>query len=357
MSPALRPLAALVLLACAAAGPPRAQTVTAAATVSPSRVAVGGRVAYTLSLRGMAGRALAAPPVSGGLRLVQPRPTSDVMTQINGRVEREVTWTFEAVRPGPARIGPVRVPVGAGQVLTVAASTVQVRPASAAPSAPQGALPGPAEQSDLFARVELRREAAVVGQQVVAEVVLYFSPRLQPHQTMVAGAWDAPGFWREELDVVETVPHPVTLGGRAYEAVTLRRLALFPTRAGRLTLPPMRFTVDLLRVDPFDPFAPFFSPVSSGFEEREVEAPAVALDVSPLPAGAPAGFGGAVGRFTLTAAPVQTAVAAGDPVQVRLTISGTGNVATLDAPALRPPVGVDAFRPRSEADVDRTGRE
>ena len=189
-------------------------------------------------------------------------------------------------------------------------------------------------------------------------MTLYFDSSLQPRQTTASGSWDAPGFWREELDVASTVPRPVTVGGRAYEAVTLRRLALFPTRSGTLTLPPMAFAVDLIRIDPFgsDPFGGFFQPFQSGFDERDVSTPGVTLDVSALPSGAPAGFGGAVGTFTMTASPTQATVAAGDPVQLRVAISGTGNVATLEAPRLATPPGLDAFRPRDEADIDRSGR-
>ena len=356
-------LAATLLLAHAATAQP-----SASVRVSPTTVRVGERVAYTLTLRDAPGRAVPTPAASGGLRAVQQRPTSEVTTQVNGRLVREVTWSYIAFREGPARIGPLRIDLGGGRVLSAAEASVRVEAAAARPARPPpaatapGAAPGPGtapgERPDLFARIELSRGAAVVGQQVVADGVLYVSPDLQPRQTIVTGGWDAPGFWREELDVASTVPHPVLLGGRPYEAVTLRRIALFPTRTGRLVLPPMRFAVDFLRLDPFesnDPFAPFFSPFSSGFDERDVETPEAVLAVSALPPGAPRGFGGAVGQFTMSAEPVPAAVAEGDPVQVRITLAGTGNVATLGAPVLRAPPGLDAFRPRDDARIDRSG--
>ncbi len=234
--------------------------------------------------------------------------------------------------------------------------TAQAAPSTSAPAPSQA----PGERRDLFARVELSEARPVVGQQVVANVVLYFDPKIQPRQTLVTGSWDAPGFWREELDVASTVPHGVTVGGRAFEAVTLRRVALFPTRDGRLELPPMTFSVDFLSLSPFatdpnDPFAPFFQPFSGGLDQADVSTPSVTLDVSALPAGAPAGFSGAVGQYTMAAEPVARTAQAGDPVQLTVTISGTGNLATLAAPALRTPPGADAFPPRDDSDIDRTG--
>lgn len=350
-------LAACALGASSGAIPASAQSIAASARVAPTVVRVGERVAYTLTVRGATVASLAAPPATGGLRPTQQLPTSDVQTQVNGQTRREITWTYEATHVGPARVGPYRASVGGGRVLEVAAASVRVD-GGAVISTPGTVIAAPGERSDLFARLELSRTSAVVGQQVVADVVLYFLPSLQPRQTMVTGSWDAPGFWREEMDLASTVPRPVTVGGRAYEAVTLRRLGLFPTRAGRLELPPMQFSVDLVRFDAYDdPFGGFFRPFSSGYEQRDVATPAASVDVASLPAGAPAGFGGAVGQFAMSAAPVARAVAAGDPVQIRVSVAGTGNVATLDAPALRPPPGVDAFRPRDEATVDRSGSE
>ncbi len=347
--------AALALVLCAAAhAQPRAT-----ARVSPTRLGVGGQVAYTLTIEGATGGSFAAPPTTGGLRPTQNRPTSDVVTQVNGQTERELTWTYTAVRPGPARIGPFRFDAN-GRTMAVAAASVtvtaQAAPSTSAPAPSQA----PGERRDLFARVELSEARAVVGQQVVADVVLYFDPKIQPRQTLVTGSWDAPGFWREELEVASTVPHGVTLGGRAYEAVTLRRVALFPTRDGRLELPPMTFSVDFLSLSPFspdpnDPFAPFFQPFSGGLDQADVSTPAVTLDVSALPAGAPAGFSGAVGQYTMAAAPVARTAQAGEPVQLAVTITGTGNLATLAAPALRTPPGADAFPPRDDSDIDRTG--
>ena len=49
------------------------------------------------------------------------------------------------------------------------------------------------------------------------------------------------------------------------------------------------------------------------------------LIIKPLPGGAPADFGGAVGQFTLTSKVVPTTVAVGEPVTWTLELGGTGN--------------------------------
>ena len=175
---------------------------------------------------------------------------------------------------GTSQIGRLYVRVGGRSVsIDPVTVTVQRGPPATADPAPNAA----GGRSDLFARAEPSRETAYVGQQVLVDYTLYFDPSVQPRQTTPVGTWDAAGFWREEMDVPATYPHAVTLGGEPYEAVTIRRLALFPTRAGTLELAPMAFSVDLLRSFGTDPFGPFFSPFSSRYDEEEVTAPATTV--------------------------------------------------------------------------------
>ena len=94
-TPLARPwlLAAALLIGTAASAQP-----SASVRVAPTTVRVGERVAYTLTLRDAPGRAVPTPAASGGLRAVQQRPTSEVTTQTNGRLVREVTCSYFAFR-------------------------------------------------------------------------------------------------------------------------------------------------------------------------------------------------------------------------------------------------------------------
>ncbi|MDT0632402.1 BatD family protein [Rubrivirga sp. S365] len=342
-------LALVVLWALAAAG---AAAQSASAVVSDRAVRVGEPFTYTLTLQGGAGDDVRAPIATGALRLVSDQPTLDVTTMVGGQTQRRVAWLYEGTRPGTGRVGGLRVTVG-GRRLTVDPVAVTVNGRAPPARAPSGV---PGVGSELFVRAEPSRETAVVGQQVVVDYVLYFEPHVQPRQTAPIGTWDAAGFWREELDVPSAYPRTVSLGGRTYEAVTIRRVALFPTRAGTLELSPMEFSVDLLRTDRRignDPFAPFFSPFSQRYTEETVTAPAAQVAVRELPPGAPPSFDGAVGQFTLRSSADRHAVAAGEPVEVQVTISGTGNLATLGAPALDVPPNADVYGPEEDREAMR----
>ena len=101
--------------------------------------------------------------------------------------------------------------------------------------------------------------------------------------------------------------------------------------------------------DPFsDPF--FANPFSQFGERREVEIKSdpVALEVKPLPTGAPPGFSGAIGNFTMTTDAKPKSVQVGDPITVTSTITGRGNFDRVGAPVIEDERGWHKYPPSSK---------
>ena len=344
-----------LLLALVTSGVAWGQSATS--TISDRTIRVGETVTFTVTMRGGAARRVGPPLASGALRLASQAPILDNTITFNGETERTVAWAYVGTREGTGRIGRFRAQVGGRSVAASGFSvTVQQAPAGSASGA--GSRVPAMGDRELVVRAEPSRRTAVVGQQVVVDYVLYFEPQVQPRQTAPVGTWDAPGAWREEMELSTAYPRPARLDGRALEAVTIRRIALFPTRSGTLELAPMEFSVDLLRTDRSfsnNPLAPFFSPFRQRVEDREVTAPGVSIEVNDLPPGAPPSFRGAVGDFSLSSRVGDGAVEAGQAVDLSVTIRGDGNLATLEAPALEVPPGVDVYDPAADQELFRSG--
>src|SRR6266850_1441862 len=81
----------------------------------------------------------------------------------------------------------------------------------------------------------------------------------------------------------------------------------------------------------------------------------VTVVVDPLPPGTPAGFQGAVGDYRLALHVDSLTVRAGDPVTVRATIRGTGNIATVRDPEIRGRGATRQYVVGSSTKVDRSG--
>lgn len=358
----------LILLAAVIAGasPVAAQQPVVRAEVESRSVPPDGIVNYAVIVAGEGTALVPTPdaPPTVGLALVDPYPTTQSdLTIVNGEARQSVVfrWAFRPVRSGRAVIGPTRVRVGNRTVRTESID-VEVEPGlSAQPppgNLPRASSPDPTASAtasdDVFVRATPSQTTAWQGEQVVVEYRLFFDPNLLFQDLTQVGSWDTDGFWREEL-TLDPDRHPalVTLGGRRYASLVIKRVALFATRSGELTV--SSFEVAGQAIAPAGAVAGGIVRLRDRVMDVKASAPALDLTIRPLPGGAPASFGGAVGSFRLDVSTGQTALQTGETTTVDVAVSGDGNLATLAAPAFDVPAEVELFPPRVETEVVRTG--
>lgn len=260
----------------------------------------------------------------------------------------------------PARAGDLEIPALAVTVKGIRHLTqpirVKVLPAGAgarAPAAPADPRGGTWSgwQRDLVLQVEVDRREVFLGEQVTASVWLLSPAGVADYQAFRPPALD--GLWVEELERPRQVQFRLReVNGVPTRAYLVQKIALFPTRAGDLEIGPYEIEVGL-RIGSPSLLAPF-----GGVQHATRRSAPVKLRVKPLPPGAPAGFAAVnVGVFKLEAAAAEAEVVAGQPVAVRVTASGEGNVRALALPALPPLDGARRFEPTaSEAVAVRSGR-
>ncbi len=134
------------------------------------------------------------------------------------------------------------------------------------------------------------------------------------------------------------------INGRNFNVVDFKTF-ISPTRTGVLVLGPAKLQANLLyrsegqgarSLFDSDVFGNFFTT----YEKRILTAnsQSFALNVLPLPEeGRPQDFSGAVGKFDFNAAISPSQVNVGDPITLRMTITGDGNLKAVTAPALNDP--------------------
>ncbi len=166
---------------------------------------------------------------------------------------------------------------------------------------------------DYFVEASVDQLDPFVGQQIRYQFRFYTAVLLTDviyEPSDFEGFWRVPGNPRAEQTVVNR-------DGRQYTVTTVETV-LFPTRSGEQTIEPARVLL----------------PETVFRAEQIVSASPIILQVRPLPDGAPEGFAGAVGRFTLEARLSQTSGVVGEPILLGLTVAGTGNVEALLSPRL-----------------------
>lgn len=329
------------------------------ASAEPTTVGVDGRVTLTLRVEGVSQTAVEtpAPPSTRNLVLQQRTPsTKEELSFEGGQAQRSVTyeWTYQPLRAGTARIEPATVDVQ-GEQYTTGEIRLRVMPPSQAPPPSGTGERDRAEAMDaaqlgdqsLFLRGRTSAKAAYESEQVTVEYRLFFRPDVRLRRSRMADAWDAPGFWREELDVpARPVPEQTTLNGRTYNTIVLKRVALFPTRPGTLQVNPLRIETEAQGAGPA---------VRGRYEALTLASDPLSVKVRPLPSGAPPAFEGAVGQFAVEARVSTDSVAVGEGREVAVRVRGTGNLPMVSAPRLETPAAVDVYGPEIETDLDREG--
>lgn len=315
----------LILLAGSVRGETRVD-----ATLEPLDLEVGGRAVLTITVEG--GGSIDGDPrwsLPEGLS-VRSAGESRNFTMVNGKFSQSTERRYVVT---PMRAGQFEFPAFdvrvSGRAYSFGPWTLSAA-AGRAPQAPDRSLPPgqPPRGQDPPVRVEMsiEPEQLVLGQQAILSIrflqrtdVTVYDARFIPPETE--------GFWKEELP---QVPRGIERRGAASYDVTEVRLALFPTRAGRLEISPARVRVQyrLARRDPFSLFG-----FSGPDREEEPASGGCAVVVKPLPQPAPPEFAGAVGSFSVRASLDPETGVQGEPVNWTVEIAGQGNVAALQGPA------------------------
>ena len=197
---------------------------------------------------------------------------------------------------------------------------------------------------DLFMRLTLSRSSVVVGEPVTATLKLY-------HRTNIAGFEDAHfpsfnGFWSQEIQAPQNIEFKrESLNDMIYNSAVLRSWTLIPQQAGDIKIDPAEL-ICLVNVRAPSSgnsiFDSFFQDEYRTIRKR-VSSGAATVHVSKLPDGAPASFGGGVGKFNISASVNRDSLQAHDAASLTVTISGNGNLSLLEAPKVSFPSDFEVY--------------
>lgn len=206
-------------------------------------------------------------------------------------------------------------------------------------------------KEDLMLRLELSKRSVYKGEPIRALLKLYSRVNLAGSEGAKMPAFN--GFWSQQIDI-EQGPFRETLNNKVYEVYNIAEYLLYPQQGGTLTIDPAELTVVAqVMVKSNRGFDPFFGGGHDVYNvRRALKTPEVKVQVKEFPAGAPASFSGAVGRYTMSHKLSSAEVAANSAVTLQLTISGSGNLSFISAPKLELPSSFELYDVKSEEKIE-----
>jgi hypothetical protein len=351
-------LSALVALTIASTGIAKASPAAVTQSIEPATIALSEASRLTIAASGAAASEI-TPPMVNGLEFVAVSQSQRVES-VNGVTTSTTSVTYQVI---PREAGVYTIPGAASGtppvVLTVnpdGGSSGSSRGVPAASRLPVSSGVTPAGRADMnadgsaFVRLRLAKHELYVGETIPVDI------EVGMRDGFVASLNGLPTLNGDEFtlnklssdpqrteDVIDGKPFTVLTWHSALSAVKPGTLSLTvetPLTVRMRTRPdPGSFGeagLDAFFNDPM--FQNFFS--ASTEKEITVASKPVNFTVLALPTrDQPADFSGAVGHFTVSSDLSDDRAAVGDPVTLRMRISGTGNFDRVSAPMLRDVAG------------------
>jgi hypothetical protein len=323
------------------------------ASLDSDTITLGQSATLSLTFEGGQSKNVPTPSVPG-LQITQ-NGTSQNVSFVNGAMSSAVTVTFSvtARQPGEFTIPALTADVNGQQLSTEPLKlTVLKADAPAADAIDSG-------NEIAFMKLSLPEKKVYVGQMLTAQLQVCLRDDVENFANFQFTSQPADGFTISKM--VQGQNQRAQIGNRIYTVIPLT-FALTAMKSGTLSLGP--FTASATIVVPSannqdgDPFMRQF--FNQG-EQKQVSLATETLTAESLPLptqNVPADFNGAVGDYQLAATVGPTNLAVGDPITVRVQISGRGALDTIQLPDQSALNDFKIFPPTSKIEIsDRLGLE
>ena len=338
--------------------------------VPPGNVIAGRNFSLTFRLSNGQANAPKPPELQGCDLLYGPSVSTMSSSQyINGQMlsstSVDYTYMYRATTPGKVTVPEVTINSG-GKSYTSSSVSIEILPPDRQTQSqsqqgqqqtppvsavdPTTHRPGNVSPNDLFVRVSFSKSHAMEQEAVMATIKVYTKYSITSFLVTQQPLFD--GFLSEELPVDLEV-NLENYNGQNYNTAVLKRLLLYPQKSGKLTVNSGKDDITIQQ----------FELVNMGFfttqrpVERQIttESNMASIEITSLPEPRPAGFDGAVGRFSVSTDLQPELLRTNEAAVYTYTIKGTGNIRYLKQPDIKFPSSIDRYTPKTDIDARIAG--
>ena len=342
------------------------------ASVDNTTVGLDDRFQVTFTFEGTDINSLSgfsAPDFNGFMVLSGPNQSTS-MQIINGAVSASLSYSFylQPRNLGKSTIGSASIKYK-GNIYKTAPLAINVEKGSSNPGSQQNnsqntsGISNDEIAKNVFVRATVDKQKAYMGEQVTVIYKLYTRLNIAS-QMSISKLPQYPGFWAEELETPNNISFTTeTYEGKKYRVGVLKKVALFPTQTGELSVTPFELDVPVQvqkKRRSNNAFDDFFNDPFFGIGQTidfTAKSNSLKINILPLPAdNVPDSFKGAVGNFAIDSQIDKDRTKTNEPVTLKITISGAGNISLLDMPELKLPAGFEKYEPKVNEEINRGQR-
>ena len=358
-----RPIGAVVFAALLALVPSAARAQMGSATVSASladsSVEAGQSTEYRIKVvNGILTQIPPAPEVNGLNISYPPHMDRTMLLDVDkGLQMRQVVTTTFTYRIDTTRAGQFTIP---GQQIELSGAALRTLPVTLTVlerGTTKKGLPGLWLASELI----IPKRSAYVGESIPVEyrtffgLVMRFAPDSEP--TLQGEGFSLQKFTHPQIDLqtvqgsqVHAAGYKTTIAGAKIGRCTVGPAEVQPVV--QVPWSPRQMFTDPNDYQILDEALPMVRAYYMPQKRVKLSSGTVEVEIKPLPPGKPAAFSGAIGEFKLEAEADPRKAQAGDPVTVRLVLSGRGNFDRIAAPVLSDDHGLRTYPATSKFKAD-----
>jgi len=283
------------------------------------------------------------PPSFDGFRVVGGPSQQVSQSWVNGRSSFNKAYSYYLLptQKGALVIKQASVEIN-GQIYKTNPIKINVTAAVEQPRDPND-VPQISSDDAIHLVAEISKGNPYVNEPITVVYKLFFSYNIGITNWRELNKPKYNDFWSQNIDIKQLVAEEGKYNGERYRFVVLRKTVLYPQKSGRLEIEPLSLDIDVqLPTNRRN----IFGQVQIVEDNKRVSAGSKTITVKPLPeAGKPADFSGAVGRFSFTAITSKTNLKNGESLDLKVAVSGTGNLKLFSLPKPIVPNSVEMYDP------------
>ena len=203
--------------------------------------------------------------------------------------------------------------------------------------------------NNLYLVADISKANPYLNEPITVVYKLYFSNNIGISNFKEVNKPKYNDFWSQNIEIKKLEAQQGIFKGQQFRFVVLKKVVLYPQKAGNLELEPLSLDIDV-QVPVGRPN--IFGQYQTAEDTKRVSAGSKIIAVKPLPdAGKPDDFSGAVGRFDFKVNTSKTNLKSGESLDFVVSVSGTGNLKLFTLPKPVVPSSLELYDPEHKENV------